>query len=240
MKRLNWAAAAPKYGLDLGASTANCASDRKKRTQMRLLLNLAIISIMVPAFSSYAFGQNSDYVVFSEQDEIALARTAAPSSVSAHANIWVLRDGRYFQAVNSTSGNACMVARTYERSVEPICFGPEAARTMMLIDQRRVELRLEGKSQEEIDGIIEGEIGSGVLMVPRRPTMAYMMSSEQHLFDPTGGDAGNWKPHMHVFMPYLTMEEMGLSQMTSSLMVDKEGEPTASAIIILPGFTDAD
>ena len=61
-----------------------------------------------------------------------------------------------------------------------------------------------------------------------------------NLFDPTGGDAGNWKPHMHVFMPYLSLEEMGLTEMTSGLMLEAEGEPTANAIIILPGFSDAE
>lgn len=199
---------------------------------------LTLFAILLAAFPATTLGQDAPFVVLSEREEIDLARSAAPPAISAQARIWILRDGRYIPAGGGSSENACMVARTYENSLEPICFGPEAARTVMRIDQRRVELRLEGRSRAEIDGIIESEIGAGALKVPQRPTVAYMMSPGQHLFSSDGRDAGNWKPHMHVFMPYLTPEEMGLSEFTPNLMVDRAGKPNASAIIVLPEFTD--
>src|SRR5262249_2222113 len=50
--------------------------------------------------------------------EIALARTAAPSSVSHDAEVWVLGQKHYETAVKGTNGWICLVARAWMSSFD--------------------------------------------------------------------------------------------------------------------------
>ena len=46
-------------------------------------------------------------------EEIALARTAAPPSISSNAEVMVLSDGGYQTAVRGTNGFVCLVERSW-------------------------------------------------------------------------------------------------------------------------------
>lgn len=180
--------------------------------------------------------------VLTEAEEIALARTAAPVAVTEEATVLVLRDGTYEVGHEGTSGVTCMVSRSQPLSLEPICFDPEASRTVMEIDVRRIEMRLAGMEAEEIDRRIEAAIGSGEIGLPGRPAMAYMMSSHQVLYADAETRVGAWKPHMHIYMPYATAAQFGgLSGEGGSVAgtVFDEGKPTANLVIPLREFVDA-
>jgi hypothetical protein len=45
-----------------------------------------------------------------EEEEIAVARSAAPADVSAHADVYVLRGKEYVRVRRGTNACACMVA----------------------------------------------------------------------------------------------------------------------------------
>lgn len=179
------------------------------------------------------------YIRMSEAREIALARSAAPSSVSADATIWLLRNGTFEPAIEGTNGNHCITMRSYPESIEPLCYDAEAARTILPLEIRRFELRNEGLTWPEIDARIEEDLSSGRLNVPERPAMSYMLSSAQDLYAPDGTHVAAWKPHIMLYMPGMTDADIGLVAGPSSFMQFAEpGTPIAHLIVVVPEFID--
>jgi hypothetical protein len=93
-----------------------------------------------------------DQYLMDRNDEIALARSAAPPSVAKDATVMVLgRDG-YETAVRGTNGFVCNVERSwmdqFDNSPEfwnprrrgPVCYNPQAARTVLPITLIRTHL----------------------------------------------------------------------------------------------------
>lgn len=178
---------------------------------------------------------------FSEAEEVALARSAAPTEVSGEATVLVLRKDRYELAVEGSNGVSCMVSRSLPLSVEPICYDPEAARTILPMEIQRVELRLAGMSSEEIDRLIEQSIESGELPLPERPAMAYMMSAGQVLYRDAETKVGAFVPHLHLYIPYATTEQfggLGGSLPQTPAVVFDAGEPTANLVVFVREFVE--
>ena len=198
------------------------------------ILTSAVLAVAAPT----AARQAASYVVLEEAEEIALALSAAPAHVSAEATVWVLRDGGYVRVVEGTNGNTCFVARTYPESLEPICYDAEATRTILPVEFRRFELRMAGKTGTEIDREIDRAVGAGELQAPRRPAMGYMMSSGQILFASNDRRVGSWHPHLMMYTPYITHQDIGLPEATAGLQVFEAGKPMAHIIIVVPEFVD--
>lgn len=177
-------------------------------------------------------------------EEIALARSAAPAAVSADATVLVLEDGgtRWVTAVEGTNGSTCYVDRTWEGSVEPICFDPEGSRTTLQIHLARSQMGLAGASGAEIDRAIEEALAAGRLRHPSRPAMSYMLSSGQVLYNDEGKRVGAWKPHLMLYWPGLTKADVGGSGdgplVGSSVIVYDEGTDDAMLIIVQPEFVE--
>jgi hypothetical protein len=143
------------------------------------------------------------YLIADEKAEIALARSAAPASVSGEAEVMVLgRDG-YKTAVKGTNGFACLVERSWGAPTDapefwnpkvraPHCFNPAAASTFLPIFLRKTRLVLAGKSQAEIAVEIASALEKKELPALAPGAMIYMMSKQQYLND-TGM---NWHPHL--------------------------------------------
>lgn len=203
---------------------------------MSRILWAVAAACLLPAPGSAQDGPG--YVHLDELQEVSLARSAAPDDISQNAEIWILRNGLYVKFIEGTSDNACFVARTYVESMEPVCYDPEAARTILPIEIRRIELRIKGHSAEEVATIVNGEIGSGALPLPQRAAMSYMMSSRQRLISPDGRDVGNWHPHIMLYSPYLTYEEFGLTGDTPDISITNEGEPLAYFVVTMPNFVE--
>jgi hypothetical protein len=200
-----------------------------------------VIWILALAFPCGIAAQSgdADYVRLPEAKEIALARSAAPEAVSADATVWVLRDGAFQVAVHGGNGNHCFVQRSQPLSLEPICYDPEGAETIMRWEFEHFRGRTAGSSREELERALAEAVGSGEIAVPKRPAMSYMMSSAQRLYDPESGrSAGNWMPHIMLYVPYLTSEAIGLEQMMPTIQVTEGGTPMAHLIVVVPEFVD--
>lgn len=172
--------------------------------------------------------------------EIALARSAAPKEVSADAEIYVLTEHGYDVAVRGANGNACLVSRSWPESLEPQCFDPEAVRTVMQTELRRGALLQSGASMDAINREIEDGLERGALRVPTRPAMTYMMSSAQVLYNDEGKRVGAWQPHLMIFYPNLTSEQLGLGSTPNpaAAMVVDAGKPLANIMIIVRKAVD--
>ena len=201
----------------------------------------SLIVVMLTGVTPAAVAQavpGAGYLELGEAEEIALARSGGPETVSAEATIWVARDGKYVIAHEGSSGNHCWVGRTYPESLEPVCYDVEASQTILRIEMREFELRTAGKSPEEVNRAIAEAIGSGELRVPARAAMSYMMSSGQVLFSREGRAAGNWKPHLMIYLPYITHADIGLAGPSLDLQVVNEGTPKAYIVVVVPEFVD--
>lgn len=176
-----------------------------------------------------------------EAEEIALARSAAPAEVTDGATILVLLEGRYRTAAEGSNGVTCMVSRSLPLSLEPICYDPEASRTILALEIRRVEMRLSGLSPEEVDQRIAEAIGSGELLLPQRPAMAYMLSAGQILYSDAETSVGAFVPHIHLYMPYATAAQfggLGAGPPVAPAVMSDEGKPTANLIVFVREFVE--
>ena len=169
-------------------------------------------------------------------EEIALARSAAPSSVSDSASVWIFTDAGYVLAARGSSG-ACYVSRSWPASIEPHCFDAEGAETIMKIHMREVELLHRGMSIDDVDRAVGADLANGKLRLPRRPAMSYMMSAGQKLIGDTGQPAGAWKPHIMIYYPYLESKDLhnGAPDMAAA-MVTGGGTATSSIMFVAPEF----
>jgi hypothetical protein len=172
--------------------------------------------------------------------EIALARSAAPAEVSRDATVYVLTDTGYAVAVPGTNGNACLVDRSWPDSLEPQCFDPEGSATIMQTSLAQMAGIQQGRPGDAIDRELAEGLRSGRFRLPTRPALSYMMSSAQRLIGDDGRPAGNWQPHLMLFMPYMTSEQLGLGSTpnpAAGIMVDS-GKPMANLMVIVKKFVD--
>jgi hypothetical protein len=148
------------------------------------------------------------YLIADRDAEIALARTAAPKSISDGAEVLVLgRDG-YTTAVKGGNGFVCLVERAFAASTDfsefwnpknrsPICLNAAAARTHLPLEQMKSKLVLAGKSKAEIAQAVTSALDNKELPPPEPGAMCYMMSKQQYLND----EVRNWHPHLMWFVP---------------------------------------
>src|SRR5271166_1853184 len=101
------------------------------------------------------------YLMPDAKAEIALARSAAPASISDGAEVMVLGRTGYTTAVKGTNGFLCIVERSWGAATDhpdfwnpkvraPHCFNPPAAKTFLPIFLMKTKLVLAGKSKAEI------------------------------------------------------------------------------------------
>jgi hypothetical protein len=207
------------------------------QTLTPLLVPATLCVLAAPAWGQSAgSGEPGPRPLLEPAHEIALARSAAPPQVSGAAEVWVLGEQGYSLAAPGTSGAACLVARDWVTSLEPVCYDPEAAATMMRIAMKRVELLHRGRPVAEVDAEVARAIGAGELRLPRRVAVAYMQSAAQRLVGDDGTPVGAWRPHLMLYLPYLTAAELGFSDAAApgSLMLVDGGAPTSMMMIVVP------
>jgi hypothetical protein len=147
------------------------------------------------------------YLMADEQAEIALARTAAPVSISEQADVMVLRKDGYQEAAKGSNGFLCIVERGWGAATTepefwnpkvraPICFNPTAAKSFVPIYLLKTKLALGGKLKEEIARAVEAAFREGKLPELEAGSMCYMLSKQQYL-----NDRGvHWHPHLMFFV----------------------------------------
>jgi hypothetical protein len=170
--------------------------------------------------------------------EILLARSAAPASVSAQASVMVFTDTGFVLAQTGSNGVTCIVNRSWPASLEPHCYDEEGSRTILPIEMRRTLLYHQGRSEAEVDADVGHALAIGTLRLPQRPAVTYMMSAGQQLVGDDGKPAGNWRPHVMVYYPYLTNRAAGFAATPDMAvgMVADEGGPLTSLMFVMPQF----
>jgi hypothetical protein len=180
------------------------------------------------------------YLIPDENAEIALARSAAPASISDGAEVMVLgRDG-YTVAVKGTNGFLCMVERSWAQSEDdaefwnpkmraPHCFNAQAARSFAPIYLMKTRLVLEGKSRTEIAQAIATALDEKELPALEPGAMAYMMSKQQYLND----RGKSWHPHVMFYSPGDMTKSWAADDPHSPVMVANDAEERVTVLFIL-------
>jgi hypothetical protein len=146
--------------------------------------------------------------------QIALAESAAPAEVSSKATVYVLGLRGYEKAREGTNGFSCFVGRHFvkptETTIEPACFDAEGSRTLLFVYMHGEELRISGKSEEEIKADVAKGYEEGRYKYPSKPGFLYMMSSENRLSAITDQSSGIFPPHLMFYAPNMTTQDIGL------------------------------
>jgi len=148
------------------------------------------------------------YLMADRNAEVALARSAAPKSISAEATILALGPHGYVTAVRGSNGFVCLVDRSWTAQFDfpefwnpklrgPMCLNPQAARSILLITFKRTALALAGKSREQIMQGMKAAFAAKQLPPLEPGAMCFMMSKQGYLND----DAGHWMPHLMFYLP---------------------------------------
>jgi hypothetical protein len=203
------------------------------------MLRLAFLLIPISLAAQEVSGPPGPRRLLDRHDEVSLARSAAPASVSARARVWYFDNGTYVVADSGSNGVECFVSRGWSASLEPQCFDAEAASTVMRLEMKAVELAHAGVAPAEAARQLSLGLANGSFQLPQRLAMSWMMSSAQELIDDGGKPAGAWRPHLMIYYPYLTAEDLGLGapDLAAGILVNA-GKPTSNVMIVVPTAVD--
>jgi hypothetical protein len=178
--------------------------------------------------------------------EVALARSAAPDNISAHATIKVLSASGYKVVAEGDNGFVCIVMRGwgaptftpvpfrdlvyYAKLRAPICFNPVASRTVLPLQELRAKLGMEGKAPEQIAEGVQAAYAKGELPKMETVGFAYMFSADQDL----GPGAGHWHPHVMIYTPYYDNSMLGGNPFGGALPVVTDDAGTPFAVTVVP------
>jgi len=188
-----------------------------RKNHLKIIALSFALQIVLPGTGAQAVAQAGNaaypsmapldqYLISDEKTEIALARSAAPSSISDGAEVMVLGREGYTTAVKGTNGFLCIVERSWGQSTDqaefwnpkmraPHCFNAQAWRSFAPIYLMKTKLVLAGKTKPEIARAIAGALEKKELPALEPGAMAYMMSKQQYLND----DGKSWHPHAMFF-----------------------------------------
>lgn len=156
--------------------------------------------------------------------EIALARSAAPASISGSAQILVLGRRGYETAVKGSNGFVCLVERSWDMNFNnpefwnpkvraPQCFNAAGARSVLPRYLERTRWVLAGESIAEMRARPEAR----KRWVPAPGSVCYMMSKQGYLNDSV---AGPWRAHVMFFGLDMSPAAWGANLPGSPMMAD--------------------
>ena len=145
------------------------------------------------------------YLMTDQSAEIALARSAAPESISHDAEVLVLGRHGFETAVKGKNGFVCIVGRGWTSAADPdfwnpkvrvpMCLNAPAARSYLLRVTKETEWGLAGRTQAQMTEAITAAIARKELPTMGPGAMCYMMGKEGY-----GGDSNpHWPSHLMFF-----------------------------------------
>jgi len=187
------------------------------------------------------------YLIPDENSEIALARSAAPASISDGAEVMVLGREGYTTAVKGRNGFLCIVERSWGAATDapdfwnpkvraPHCFNPPAARTFLPIFLMKTKLVLAGKSKTEIVQATASALDKKELPALEPGAMVYMMSKQQYL----GDRDMSWHPHLMFFVSGDEAKSWGANLPGSPIIAADDPEERVTIFMVWVGkWSDA-
>jgi hypothetical protein len=181
-----------------------------------------------------------DQYLMERNAEIALARSAAPESISRDAEVRVLGRHGYETVVKGRNGFVCMVQRSWTAGVDDpdfwnpklraaICFDPPAARTYLPLTIKKTESVLAARSKAQMFEDIKAAFDKKKLPTLESGAMCYMMSKQSYLSDRDG----HWHPHLMFFVPETDAVTWGANLPGSPILASKD-TPDRLTVFLVP------
>ncbi len=219
-----------------------------RKTRIKLIASAFFLQAAFPSLNCYAQAAKARYPAMAplaqylmpESAEIALAHSAAPTSISGDAEVMVLRRDGYATAVKGNNGFVGIVERAWGKATgdaefwnqkmrAPHCFNPQAARTFLQIYLMKTKLVLGGKSKTEIFKATTSALDRKELPPLEPGAMAYMMSKQQYL----GDNDTSWHPHVMFFAAGDATKSWGADRPDSPVMAANDPEERVTILFVL-------
>jgi hypothetical protein len=221
---------------------------RNRLTQTIAFGTFALVILMVTAWQGRAEDIGASYLKMApieqyrmkRNGEIALARSAAPDSISREADVMVLGQNGYETAFKDKNGFVCLVERSWAGGIDdpefwnpklrgPICFNPPAVRSYLPVMFKKTGLALAGRSKAQIFASIKTAFDKKELPTPELGAMCYMMSKQGYL----GDHNGHWHPHLMFFTPLTDVTAWGAG-LPGSPIIGIENAPDRMTVFMIP------
>jgi hypothetical protein len=183
------------------------------------------------------------YLMADRDAEIALARSAAPNSISRDATVLVLTAHGYETATEGENGFTCLVERSWMSPFDspefwnpsirgPICYNPPAVRSILSFTFYRTKLVLAGISKGQMLKDVRSACARKALPVPELGSMSYMMSKQAYL----GDTVRNWHSHLMFHVPKTDGSNWGANLPGSPVLLNAEFTevPEQETIFMVP------
>jgi hypothetical protein len=174
--------------------------------------------------------------------EVALARSAAPESISKDAEIMVLGNHGYEIAENGKNGFVCLVERSWSAPINdpdfwnpklrgPICLNAPAARSYFPLTIKKTELVLAGRSKAQMSEAMSAAFDKKELPTIESGAMCYMLSKQGYLSD----SGGHWHPHLMFFVPLTDPAAWGADATGSPILAAKVDQDRLTIFLVPVG-----
>lgn len=187
------------------------------------------------------------YLIPSPADEIALARSAAPASISGDAEVMTLGAHGYETAAKGKNGFVCMVWRSWTAGFEdpefwnpklrgPLCLNAAAVRSVLPVYLERTKWVLAGVSKTDMIARTRAQVAAKTFTLPAPGAMSYMMSKQGYLGDAAGG---HWHPHLMFFLARTDSGAWGANLGGSPVIAAQDDlDPTTTFFVLVPKWSD--
>ncbi len=222
---------------------------RRNRLGTSAIRSVALVVVFAAAWRTKAQDAKTHYPVMApleqylmpdRNDEIKLARSAAPDSISSNAEVLVLGRHGYETAVQGKNGFVCMIERSWTAGINdpdfwnpklrgPICLNASAARSYLPRTIKKTELVIAGRTRTQMFDAIAAAIDKKELPAPESGAMSYMMSNQGYLGDQAGGP---WLPHLMFFAPQTDSKAWGADLPGSPIITFQNPEERLTVFLI--------
>lgn len=217
---------------------------------------LAVVALMAVRAASAAAADSpgsalariEPYLMSGRQQEIALARSAAPPSISMHATVLVLTAHGYVTAVRGSNGFVCLVTRSWDnltsvasarfwnpRISVPKCLNAVAVRSMLAENLLKTHWAVAGVSEAEIGERVKAARAADKIEDAGPGAMCYMMSKRGW---GVGGSPGPWRPHLMFYFPNGHVANWGANLDGTPVLSAAEDERTTVVFVLVPVWSD--
>ena len=175
------------------------------------------------------------------QDEIALARSAAPPSISADAQVLVLGRHGYEVAVQGKNEFVCFVERSWTAGFDdpqfwnpklraPNCFNAAATRSVLPQYLKRAEWVAAGLDKAKMIEKTQTAFAHNEFVVPEPGSFSFMLSKQGYVSDQANGP---WLPHLMFFVPHGEAAHWGAG-LEDSPVLGVDGSAIEPSILFVP------
>jgi hypothetical protein len=185
------------------------------------------------------------YLMADRAAEIALARSAAPESISRDAEVMILGRHGFETAVKGKNGFVCAVGRSWTSTVDaefwnpkvrvPACVNAAAARSYLQRVTKETEWGLAGRTPAQMNEAIAAAIARKELPPMEPGAMCYMMSKEGY-----GGDSvPHWPSHLMFFYSGTDLASWGANLPGSPVIgVSDSVEHLTQFVVVVQRWSD--